>query len=481
MPPRRDHLPSSPVPAQGWPKAAGLCLVAGLVAWWLRSYEVDDAYIYYRYAHNLVSGHGAVFNPGERLHAIASPLQLALLLPGALVGQLPAWGHLVTGATVAGVGLAAMTTLTRRGAPAAGLLAGVLLVGHLPLQQAVGMEMPLLVLLTLLAVLWWRRPTALAAVLGLLPLARPEGALLSLAGVAWLAWLALWGPAPTRRGARWGLALAPGLSLLGFAPLTLYYGSPLPNSLAAKVAQGASGKWGDGPLILVELLEGWSDPRVVPILLLAGLGGWVALRSPRLRGLLLPTAAFAAVCVLGWTALGIPPYRWYFLPLEAAALLLAAVGLGWGLDALAARCRSPGVALAAAAVAALALLPLRPLAPAYSDPELFDQERVDAYRTLGEHIADHSPLGVSVASGEVGILGFTSQRRVVDLLGIVSPFDPELHTGMDLPRQLAASRAELFVTNVGAPVPHGFTPVLEAQGFVLLRRGGPTPGGELLR
>jgi len=34
----------------------------------------DDAYISYRYAHNLARGHGLVFNPGERVHTFTSPL-----------------------------------------------------------------------------------------------------------------------------------------------------------------------------------------------------------------------------------------------------------------------------------------------------------------------------------------------------------------------------------------------------------------------
>jgi hypothetical protein len=478
MPSTTPAPPSSP--PRGW-VAAGLCLLSLAAAWWMRAYEVDDAYIYYRYADNLVRGAGAVFNPGERLYALASVLQLALLLPGALVGALPAWGHLVTGATCAGLGVIAWRMLALRGAPTAGLLAGILLVGHLPLQQAVGMEMPLLVLLALLAALWWRRPLALAVVLGLLPLARPEGALLSIAGVGWLGWLALRGQATERRAARWGLALAPGVALMGLLPLTLYYGSPMPNSLVAKVAQGASGKWGEGPLVLRELLGAWSAPRVWPVLLLATAGVRISLRSPRLRSLLPPTAGFATACLAGWTALGIPPYRWYFLPLEASCLLLAAIGLGWGLDRLAARVGRPRAVLAAGIAATLALLTLRPLAPAYGDPELFDQGRVEAYRSIGLHIDQHAPPDATVAAGEVGILGFTSERRIVDLLGIVTPFDVELHTHTDLPRQLATSRADLFVTNAGAPAPQGFSPVLEVQGFVLLRRGGPTRAPRSLR
>ncbi len=39
---------------------------------------VDDAYITLRYAHNILSGYGAVFNPGERVEGCTSPLHLML-------------------------------------------------------------------------------------------------------------------------------------------------------------------------------------------------------------------------------------------------------------------------------------------------------------------------------------------------------------------------------------------------------------------
>src|SRR3954462_8506961 len=39
----------------------------------------DDSYITLRYAHNLISGHGAVSNPGERVEGYSSPLHMLLL------------------------------------------------------------------------------------------------------------------------------------------------------------------------------------------------------------------------------------------------------------------------------------------------------------------------------------------------------------------------------------------------------------------
>lgn len=45
---------------------------------------VDDAYISYRFAQNLVAGHGLVFNPGERVEGYTNPL--TVLLAALLLG-----------------------------------------------------------------------------------------------------------------------------------------------------------------------------------------------------------------------------------------------------------------------------------------------------------------------------------------------------------------------------------------------------------
>jgi arabinofuranosyltransferase len=45
----------------------------------------DDAYISFRYARNLVAGHGLVFNPGERVEGYSNLLYVFCILPGMLV------------------------------------------------------------------------------------------------------------------------------------------------------------------------------------------------------------------------------------------------------------------------------------------------------------------------------------------------------------------------------------------------------------
>ena len=50
----------------------------------------DDAYLSFRYADNLVNGHGLVFNPGERVEGITNLLWTVLFVPVLAAGLDPA-------------------------------------------------------------------------------------------------------------------------------------------------------------------------------------------------------------------------------------------------------------------------------------------------------------------------------------------------------------------------------------------------------
>lgn len=73
-------------------------LVGVVVAWWL-GFVQDDAYISFRYARNLVEGHGLVFNPGERVEGYTNFLwTLMMAVPiklGFDAGRAAFWTGLV--------------------------------------------------------------------------------------------------------------------------------------------------------------------------------------------------------------------------------------------------------------------------------------------------------------------------------------------------------------------------------------------------
>ena len=89
---------------------ASVAIVAGLAAWvvwltYLSVYQVDDAFIVYRYARNLSQGLGIVFNPGERVEGVTCLLWTVVLAAFSRLGaSLPGLTPVLTS-------LAGLTTL----------------------------------------------------------------------------------------------------------------------------------------------------------------------------------------------------------------------------------------------------------------------------------------------------------------------------------------------------------------------------------
>jgi hypothetical protein len=456
-------------------------LVAALVAELLREAwrpgpQLDDAYISYRYARNLVDGLGLVYNAGERVEGFTNLLWTLLVAGGVALGlDAPVVGHALGLASAAGllVATAAYTAtgLARERQLAAPVAAALVLVAPAFRHWAtLGMETPLFALLVTagLAAHARGRIGAAAAFASLATLTRPEGAVL--AAVVFAAELAAaWrrgGPAALGRALRWPLAYASLLAALTIFRLA-YYGAPLPNTFYAKVG---GLPWESGLLyvgrFLVEgawllLVPAWLGARRVPALrpgaAAAGafalaavlVGGDVFAHSRFLLPALPPLAALAArgaaaaaardprLGALAWASLAaaIPwsLFGLYALRIETCAVLLAA---GFAAAASLGRGRpAPGWIAACAAALALRLF--------VGLPEALDRlpER-SGRRTRAEALADdlrgHANLerlarrraGVLQARGEpvrlvatagIGAFGWFSGLPILDVFGLVDP------------------------------------------------------------
>lgn len=80
----------------------------------LRSYPVDDAFITYRYAQNLVDGHGPVWNPGERVEGYSNFLWLLMIAFGMLLGLQPEVFIIVVNIPIHLLGLILTYSLSKR-------------------------------------------------------------------------------------------------------------------------------------------------------------------------------------------------------------------------------------------------------------------------------------------------------------------------------------------------------------------------------
>jgi arabinofuranosyltransferase len=206
----------------------------------------DDALITFRYVDNLLYGHGAVFNPGERVQGYTHPLWFLLLSATTAVSHDEVWSAVVIGlfftlltGLAIGTGFMGAASTRSESASAAwiGLAVAAIVLALLEISdswrsfETSGLETSLTVLLLTLLCLELapeRRRPGLVLLLGvLIALTRPDLALL--AGPPCL--VALW---QVYRTKRW-LALLSLLPLLWFVFARIYYNDFLPNTGAAKL------------------------------------------------------------------------------------------------------------------------------------------------------------------------------------------------------------------------------------------------------
>jgi len=299
---------------------------------------IDDAFITFRYARNLLAGLGFVFNPGEHVLGTTTPLYTLLLagVSGLTRVQSFPWLALWVNALADAVTCVVLVRLGEKlsGRRAVGWAAAWLwAIAPMSVTFAIGgMETSIFVLLlTLGADLYLSgKGTAAALTSALLLLTRPDGILftgpliLDALGRGWR----------TRRWPRaealvFSLTLAPWLI---FA--TLYFGTPIPHSVAAKTLA-----YRLPPLsALVRLIQQYGTPFFEQNLLgntwpLAGfvlyfgltvIGGLGAVRRDSRTW---PLALYPWLYLVVFAAANPLIFRWYLAPPLPFYFLLILTGL----------------------------------------------------------------------------------------------------------------------------------------------------------
>jgi arabinofuranosyltransferase len=351
---------------------AAFALLA-LYAWHASRYSFlcDDAYISFRYARNLVSGHGLVFNLGERVEGYTDflwVLQLALLsvlgLPVPTAAILLSW--LYTGLTF--WVLARLCLQLRATAPAGLLFVGMLLFlaphRSFAIWATGGLETRSFTFFVLLSMslAWdalhsthraWQASLASAAAC----LTRPEGVLFfGCTALWWLAAATLTAKLSLRR---LGALLGPCLAILGAHVLLrwLYYGELVPNTYFAKVVR----PWPEmGLTYLTRAAIEYGVGLTAPLALLGLVAAAQAGRLPEASlATLLPAAQMAGLAYVGGDHFEYRPldFVWPLLYLLTAAGLFRVHDLTHRMwPGSLSRWREPAADLAASAVTLLLLV-----------------------------------------------------------------------------------------------------------------------------
>jgi hypothetical protein len=445
---------------------------------------IDDSYITYRYARNLLSGEGFVYNPGERVLGTTTPLYtglmaLAALPTGGTHAPYPSLAWLIN-ALADGLTCMLLFAMGRKlGYGWAGLGASLTwAIAPFSVTFAIGgLETSVyILLLTGMIYSHWQGRHVLAALLACFAfLTRPD-ALILIGLVALDRFIQLFREWRQARHASKPTPKFPWSEILVFTFPTLvwiafstaYFGSPMPHSIAAKsVAYRLS--QGEG---FIRLLQHYATPFLehltfgmpwvavgmvlYPFLYL--IGAWQSLRTaPRLWPWAVYPWLYFAIFALANPLI----FRWYLsppLPAYMFFILIGAENLIGSVGATIARRRRPApdeqvhatprritpIVLAVLVVAAPVMLSLREWrlhpdhgldrpAPemAWYKLELLYRQAVDELRAEIQQAPGDPP---TLAAGDVGVLGFFSGARILDTVGLNSPqstgyypLDPEFY------------------------------------------------------
>ncbi len=393
-------------------------------------YPGDDALISLTYAKNLARGDGFVFNHPPPVLGTTSPaFTLAVAAVAAVLPATPTTVALWL-SVLCWLGLVWSFFLLRspfglevgQSVAIGAVLAATGWVAHLSMEAY---PFALLLVVTTAAVLG-RRPFVAGLCGGLLFLMRGEGVLYAAILGAAILFAELRGSSGPGRSPTLSFVAGSGLPIVVWAAYAWpTFGVVLPNTLAAKIAQVASGLWAPFPVRLLEdWLPGW---RLGPgpgwlatvigyVLVVAGLV--VVVRRVRAM-LFFPIWGVAYVAGYWW--LGVPGYPWYRLPIDFVLAVLAGLGLEAVVRAVA---RRPGWlrwrdVTAAGLVVCVVVGTAAGTARTLARSEIADKDR--SYRRLAGWLASNADPSARVAYMEVGYLGYYTDLGIVDLVGLVSP------------------------------------------------------------
>jgi hypothetical protein len=401
---------------------------------------IDDAYILFRYAQNLLAGNGFVFNPGEPVFGITTPLFGGLLaalgaLGGGPAAPFPSLALAVNALADAGTCGLLIAFGRRLDRPPAGILAALVwAVAPMSVTFAIGgMETSVFILL-MTATLYFhssRRPIEAAAFAGLSLVTRPDALILIVLvilerGRQVFRRSSAGEPHPPLRLGEFIALLAPAAVWGVLAWLS--YGSPIPQSIVAKsAAYHLPGEAG-----FVRLLQHYATPfqeqlalgataiavGLVAYLLLYVLGATDAVRR---RADVWPAFAYPVAYFVAFSAANPLIFRWYLAP----PLPMLFLGIFLGVVRLAADLRRPWLAWGFGAAAILLSLngwTLHPdSGPQRPAPEMAFVGLEEIYTDIGRRLDDDVLPDEVVAAGDIGAIGFFSRARILDLLGLISP------------------------------------------------------------
>lgn len=416
----------------------GLLLLAAAVIYAALQVQpwFDDLLITLSYSQNLASSNGMVFQHGSRVLGVTTVLWCWLnaagfwLIPNSLHSTLPCSILFTFALFAAGISIARVSI--RSGWQSGAWAAALFFVLRSDQTWLFGSETALAVALACEGLLAWRAGCnwLCGILMACLVLTRPEAlVLVFLTGSVQL--IVSRDPKP--------LLKVVGSFLLLVLPVLLilqwYFGSPIPNTFAAKRAQLSAGLFEPVALGSVKQLWAWICEYPAIAVIAFVLGPIHLLRAGRAHGLRLQLAALLLICwplfhLAALSAVGIPYYKWYDYPLWLSQCLLLGAGCQFLVNAAteyANRKHRPPLLARRFAVGVCLLLVLFSTGPKwYGDAPRNQRERFEGYEKFAYVINSIGKAGDLVLAQEIGTLRFflSPSIRIADAFYLTEHLPP---------------------------------------------------------
>lgn len=383
-------------------------------------FQVDDALIYQRYIQNWLAGDGLVYNKGEFFNALTSPLYTYLSIFFAWVLGDTQLGAIVLSTLLMAGTLIVVTLLFAHYIPLFFAVLGAVFVASFPFfYQTYGMETCLFVFLLSLSLYLFDKNNyfGLGISLALLLVTRSEGVFLALAmGIEHFRLRRSFPPLH--------YFIIPVLIVLGvFGFNKFYYGSFLAETGNAKIYQGMSGLWGDWPAFrYINYQIGWffhNSLMFVYFIMALGILGFIALGFTSLNIVIFTFLVFYTAFYVG---LNIPSYHWYYSPYYLLVFFYIAVAIAWLYKNFKAA-QDIKFKLLGYALLTIAIYHLSVMSVMYTKNSGGFGDVNHTYRDVGLWIKHNTAPDAKIALIEIGHVGYYSERYLIDILGLVNPFN----------------------------------------------------------
>lgn len=414
-----------------WLAPVAICLVVISALLWrlnIGPQTLDDAYITYRYARNMATNLGFVYNPGEYVLGTTTPAVALLLAAGyPFAHNIPATAFAL-GVISDLTAMLLLFVLARQQSESFLIaLSTTIIYGFSWFCVRIttgGMESALFTL-CILATIWaaaTRRHTLAAVFAAIATLVRPEGLLVAFSClVSEMIVKRRW---PLRSGVIFAVILLPWL-LFALS----YFGSPIPHSMQAKAATFVL-----APFQALKSIFGYLAEALVPfaaghtsslsrwlftaiLLILVCMSALVILRR---HPWFFSFWVFPIMYVVLYAVANPPVWEWYVAPLYPFAAFAVVFGIAQLTTRVSGILASLPAYLGSLAAIAVAALTVLSSLLTFNTNHLVEREQV--YRALATDLVSSIPPGSVVAASEIGTLGyFLPNATILDTQGLVSP------------------------------------------------------------